>query len=240
MKRLIAVPARLNSTRLPRKLIRKIRGKSLIRRVIEGLLGTGEEVVLATDSDRIAKEVADLPVRVFITPSEIGSGTERVAHALRKEDYDAVINFQGDEPFVYPEDIRRLFDALKEESVVTLAVRDDNCHNRPEDVKVVLDREGYALYFSRAPIPFFRNKSNHYPLKHVGIYGFRRETLEEFVKARRGRLEEIEGLEQLRLLERGIRIRVLLTENYYHGVDTEEDLRIVSEVLQNHPSKTAQ
>ena len=234
MKRVIVVPARLRSSRLPNKLIRRIKGKALIRHVLEGLLRTGEDVILATDSERIIKEVADLRVRAVLTPSDIPSGTDRVAYALRDADADMVINYQGDEPFVYPEDIRRLFSALEKDEVATLASPDPNSYHRSEDVKVVIDREGYALYFSRATVPYNRNALiNRYPLKHIGIYGFRRESLEEFVSMKRGILEQIEGLEQLRLLENGKRIRVLITENYYHGVDTEEDLRIVEEILAN-------
>ena len=232
MKRVIVVPARLRSSRLPNKLIRRIRGKALIRHVLEGLLGTGEDVILATDSERIVREVADLPIRTILTPSDIPSGTDRVAYALRDADADAVINYQGDEPFVYPEDIRRLFSALERDEVVTLASPDPNSYHRSEDVKVVLDREDYALYFSRASVPYNRAAlTDRYPLKHIGIYGFRRESLEEFVSMKRGILEQIEGLEQLRLLENGRRIKVLITENYYHGVDTEEDLRIVEGIL---------
>ncbi len=241
MKRVIVVPARLSSTRLPHKLIRRIAGKPLIRWVIEGLLKTDEEVILATDSDRIAKEVSDLGVKVHITPSDIPSGTDRVAEALKDTDGDLIINYQGDEPFVYSEDIERIFQALEKDEVVTLGVSDESSLKRAEDVKVVLDREGYALYFSRAPVPFPRNAlKGKYPLKHVGIYGFRRSALEEFVSMKRGELEKIEGLEQLRLLESGKRIRVLITENYYHGVDTEEDLKLVEKILKENSHKASQ
>ena len=241
MKRVIVVPARLNSTRLPQKLIRRIAGKPLIRWVIEGLLKTGEEVILATDSDRIAKEVSDLSVKVHITPSDIPSGTDRVAWVLKEFEGDLIINYQGDEPFVYSDDIERIFTALERDEVVTLAVMDEASLNRAEDVKVVLDREGYALYFSRAPVPYPRNAiNNKYPLKHVGIYGFRRSALEEFVSMKRGELEKIEGLEQLRFLESGKRIRVLITGNYYHGVDTEEDLKVVERILKENSHKASQ
>ncbi len=180
------------------------------------------------DSEEIARAVSDLPVEIVMTPSDLPSGSDRVAYALRGKDVDLVVNYQGDEPFVYPEDVERIFLSLEENEVVTLAVRDESAHGRSDDVKVVLDAEGYALYFSRSPIPHLRGEvEKPYPLKHVGIYGFRREILERFVSMERGRLERMEALEQLRLLEAGIRIRVLLTENFYHGVDTEEDLRLV-------------
>ena len=231
-KRVIVIPARLGSTRLKEKPLVLIKGKPLIRWVAEGCVRTGGRVVVATDSERIAQAVGDLPLEVILTPSDLRSGTDRVAYVVRDMDVDLVINYQGDEPFVYKEDIERLFGALSEASVATLAVRDKEAYRDSASVKVVIDRESYALYFSRSPIPFFRNSSEGlYPLKHVGIYAFRKETLMEFVNLPRSELEEVEGLEQLRLLENGYRIKVLLTENYYHGVDTQEDIRKVGERL---------
>jgi len=233
MERLIVVPARIGSSRLPRKPLRNIAGKPLIRWVLEGCLRTGERVILATDSELVAEAVSDLRVDVFMTPPELPSGSDRVAYVLKDVDAQLVINYQGDEPFVYPEDIERIFSELeKGEEVVTLAVRDEESYERESDVKVVLDRKGYALYFSRSPIPFFRNHTESvYPLKHIGIYGFRKSTLLDFVRMDRGTLERVESLEQLRLLENHKRIKVLLTENYYHGVDTEEDVSVVEERL---------
>jgi len=231
MRRVIVIPARLGSTRLKEKPLKKILGKPLIRWVVEGLVKTGEKVILATDSERVKEVVEDL-CEVYLTPSGLPSGSDRVLYVVKNLKADLIINYQGDEPFVYEEDVKRIFQELeKGEEVVTLARRDEKAYKRPEDVKVVLDREGYALYFSRSPIPYFRKKDNLYPLKHVGIYGFRRDTLIKFGNMPKSRLEEIEGLEQLRLLENGIKIRVLITENYYHGVDTEEDVKIVEEKL---------
>jgi len=233
MRKAIIVPARLFSTRLEKKPLRRILGKPLIRWVLESCVKTGERVILATDSEEIAKVVADLDVEIFLTPSDIPSGTDRVAYVVERTEVDLIINYQGDEPFVYPKDVERIFKALEEgEEVVTLAVKDKSAYERNSDVKVVLDRNGYALYFSRSPIPHFRERTESpYPLKHVGIYGFRRETLTRFVSMKRSILEVIEGLEQLRLLENGYRIKVLLTENFYHGVDTEEDLKLVESAL---------
>ncbi len=229
MRRAIVIPSRLGSTRLPRKPLAEIKGKPLIRWVVEGCLKTGERVILATDSEEIAKCVDDLQVEVVMTPSELRSGSDRVAYAVREMDLELVLNYQGDEPFVYKRDVERLFKELERGAqVVTLAVRDENSYERASDVKVVIDSEGNALYFSRAPIPFFREeKESIYPLKHVGIYGFRKETLMSFVDMDRGTLEVLEGLEQLRLLEKGITIKVLLTDNFYHGVDTQEDIKVV-------------
>ncbi len=234
MERAIVVPARLSSTRLPRKPLLEICGKPLIRWVVEGCLKTGERVILATDSEEVGEAVSDLGVEVVLTPSELPSGSDRVAYAVKDTDLDLVINYQGDEPFVYPGDVERIFGELEGgEDVVTLAVEDESSYGRPSDVKVVLSRSGHALYFSRSPIPYFRNRKDSFkPLKHVGIYGFRKDALMRFVSMGRGTLEEVEGLEQLRLLEEGVRIKVLISENFYHGVDTQEDLKIVEERLQ--------
>jgi len=232
MRKLIVVPARLSSTRIKEKPLKVLAGKPLIRWVVEGCLKTGEEVLLATDSERIASVVKDLPVKVVYTPAELPSGSDRVAYAIKEEDVDYVINYQGDEPFVYPEDVSRLFNALEDFPVVTLAMKDQKTYKDPASVKVVLAKDGTALYFSRSPIPFFVNASSEiYPLKHVGIYAFRKEVLMEFTRWERGELEKRESLEQLRLLESGVKIKVLLTQNYYHGVDTQEDAKLVSEIL---------
>ena len=231
MSRLIVIPARLGSTRLREKPLREIAGKPLIRWVVENLKKTGYPLLLATDSERVKEVVEDL-CEVVLTPSELPSGSDRVLFAVRDLDVKYVINYQGDEPFAYKEDIDRLFRALEEgNEVATLARRDPEAYEKPEDVKVVLDREGYALYFSRSPIPYFRKENKNYPLKHVGIYAYRKETLLKFGSLPKGELEETESLEQLRLLENGIRIKVILTENFYHGVDTERDIEIVERKL---------
>ncbi|RMH02539.1 MAG: 3-deoxy-manno-octulosonate cytidylyltransferase [Aquificota bacterium] len=231
MKRAIVVPVRLKSTRLPEKALLPILGKPLVRWVLEGLLKTKERVILATDSERVAHAVKDLPVEVVLTPPELPSGSDRVAYAVKNLDLEGVINYQGDEPFVYPEDIQRLFDALRENPVATLAVKDPDSYQDPNSVKVVLAQDGTALYFSRSPIPYMKESSELYPLKHVGIYAYRKEVLMEFTSMGRSHLESLESLEQLRLLESGYKIKVLITSNYYHGVDTHKDLELVEKQL---------
>ena len=233
MKRAIVIPSRLSSSRLKEKPLVLIKGKPLIRYVVEGCIRTRHRVILATDSEKIAGAVRDLPAEVVFTPSELPSGSDRVAYAVKDLDLELVINYQGDEPFVYEEDVNRLFQVLEEgEKVATLGITDKEAYRRNSDVKVVLDRNGYALYFSRSPIPFFREGvRSPYPVKHIGIYAFRKDALMEFVNMKKSSLEELESLEQLRLLENGYRIRVLLTENYYHGVDVEEDIKLVESKL---------
>ena len=231
MKRIIVIPSRLGSTRLKEKPLQLINGKPLVRWVAEGCLKTGEEVVLATDSERIAEVVQDLPIKIIFTPSNLPSGSDRTAYALKYVEADYVINYQGDEPFVYKEDVERLFCALDEYPVATLAIHDPTAYDNPSCVKVVLDENQNALYFSRSPIPYMKKHLSFYPLKHVGIYAFRRDVLMDFVRWEPSTLERLESLEQLRLLEKGVKIKVLLSSNYYHGVDTEEDLKLVAQKL---------
>lgn len=231
MRRLIVIPARLGSTRLNEKPLASVLGKPLIRWVVEGCLKTEERVMLATDSERIYDAVKDLPVEVKFTPSDIPSGSDRVAYAIKEEQVDYVVNYQGDEPFVYKEDIQKLFKALLEYPIATLAIKDPDAYTDPHSVKVVLAKDSTALYFSRSPIPYMKEQSDFYPLKHVGIYAFRKATLLEFTSMERGALERLESLEQLRLLEKGYKIKVIISENYYHGVDTEEDIKLVEKEL---------
>ena len=231
---LIVVPARLGSTRLKNKPLREIKGKPLIRWVVENLSKTGFDILVATDSGRVKEVVRDL-AEVVLTPSDLPSGSDRVAYAVEKLGITApyIVNYQGDEPFAYREDLEKLIAALKGGAkVATLATPiDKELFEDPNAVKVVLDKRGYALYFSRAPIPFPRSGFRFKPLKHIGIYAFRRETLLEFTRLEPTPLEETEKLEQLRLLENGIPVKVEITSNFYHGVDTEEDIPIVEERL---------
>ncbi len=231
MKRAIVIPSRLSSTRLREKPLVRILDKPLIRWVVEGCLKTEERVILATDDERIYSAVKDLPVEVKYTPSELPSGSDRVAYAIREEDVDYVINYQGDEPFVYKEDVERLFKVLEEHPVATLAIRDEEAYFDPNSVKVVIREDGSALYFSRSPIPYMKKPLYPYPLKHVGIYAFRKDVLMKFTSMPKSPLEELESLEQLRLLSAGYSIKVIITENYYHGVDTEEDVKVVEKEL---------
>jgi len=232
---LIVVPARLGSTRLKEKPLRNIKNKPLVRWVVENLTKTGLPVLVATDSRKVKEVVEDL-VEVVLTPSELPSGSDRVAYALKKlgKTPKYVINYQGDEPFVYKEDLIRLAEALeKGADVSTLAtpITDGELFRNPNVVKVVKDFNDFALYFSRAPIPWPQEEFFVSPLKHIGIYAYRTEVLFKFTAMDPSPLEKTEKLEQLRLLENGYRIKVVLTENFYHGVDVEEDIPIVEKFL---------
>jgi len=229
-----AIPARFGSTRLPAKALLPLAGRPMVEHVwrrASAARGLARVVVL-TDDERIATVVRGFGGEVELTPAECASGTDRIAWAARGWECEAVINVQGDEPLIDPEGISRLADHLAahpEDPIVTLATDAEAADAAtPSAVKVVLDRAGYALYFSRAGIPFPRQEGGFHPLRHLGIYGYRRDALLALAALEPTPLERSESLEQLRALENGIRIRVLTGARPSWGVDTAEDAAAVA------------
>lgn len=239
MKVLGVIPARLGSTRLPEKVLRPIHGKPMIQHVWERARQAKKisDVVIACDDARIVKAVEDFGGRAMLTRVDHPNGSSRVAEVAAKEKAEILINIQGDEPAMRPEGIDQLAEVLIQNpdlQVATLAVRKTSReeYENPNVVKVVVDGQGNALYFSRSPIPYFReSKASLSFLKHQGIYGYRKDFLIQFVNWGAGVLEEVEKLEQLRILERGFKIRVIETPYDSQGVDTAEDLARVAEIL---------
>jgi len=232
----VVIPARIGSTRLPKKPLREICGRPLIVWVVEAVKRVVPEVFVATDSKEVVRAVEVAGAKGILTPAELPSGTDRVYHAARELPFKYIVNVQGDEPFIREEHIRAVYKGLKEGFKFTTAAtpfRSLKDVKDPSKVKVVLDRKGRALYFSRSPIPFTRdgeiNPENY--LKHIGIYGFTKESLERFVSWKEGRLERIEKLEQLRILENGEEIYVSVVEHDSFGVDTEEDLKLAEKMV---------
>jgi 3-deoxy-manno-octulosonate cytidylyltransferase (CMP-KDO synthetase) len=194
-----------------------------------------DRVVVLTDDERIARAVEGFGGEWEMTPADCASGTDRIAWAARRWDAAAVINIQGDEPLIDPDGVSRVAEHLAArpgDPIVTLATpaAPDEMGN-PNAVKVVLDREGAALYFSRAPIPYPRQEGGAPPLKHLGIYGYQRQALLRLAGLPPTPLERSESLEQLRALENGIPIRVLVVDRGSFGVDTAEDLERVERLL---------
>lgn len=226
MKAVIVIPARWASTRFPGKPLAMIAGVSLIQRVYERAVQArrAAAVYVATDDARIAEHVESFGGRVLQPEGDFQSGTDRIAAALRLLDdsYDAVINVQGDEPLIDPEVIDRLTAALDSCEMATLAcplLTDEELHAH-DIVKVVTDLGGHALYFSRAPLG-----SRETALRHIGIYAYRAGFLQRFAALPPGRLEQLESLEQLRVLEAGERIAVGLSPvPFPAGVDSPDDL----------------
>jgi 3-deoxy-manno-octulosonate cytidylyltransferase (CMP-KDO synthetase) len=233
-----AIPARWGSTRLPGKALLPLAGRPMIEHVwrrasrAPGL----DRVVVLTDHQLVADAVRAFGGEVEMTPVECASGTDRIAWAARGWDCEAVINVQGDEPLIDPDGIGRIaahLAAHPEDPIVTLAAdAEPGDRDTPSAVKVVLDRRGYALYFSRAGIPFPRVAQAAPALRHLGIYGYQREALLTLAALEPTPLERSESLEQLRALENGVPIRVLTGARPSWGVDTAEDAAAVAGRLQ--------
>jgi len=236
MKAIAVIPARLASTRLARKMLRDVLGKPLIGVVYEAvrLSPLLSEVIIATDSEEIMSACRERAWNARLTSSQHRSGTERVHEISNTESADVYINVQGDEPLVRAEQIGRLLQVMENPAVqvgtlITPAADTDIAN--PNAVKVVTDLKGRALYFSRATIPFDRDNSSPRYFKHLGLYAYRKPALDKFVSLSESFLENSERLEQLRFLENGIPIYVGETPYDSVGVDTEEDLRRVMEIL---------
>jgi 3-deoxy-manno-octulosonate cytidylyltransferase (CMP-KDO synthetase) len=233
------IPARYASTRFPGKPLFEIAGKPLLRRVWERCQRARsiDRLVIATDDARIWRAASSWGAEVVLTSKEHPSGTDRVAEVARSaKSFSSVINIQGDEPMIDPVLIDRLVAHLHKPGVelVTAAHPFENPRDiaSPNQVKVVIDQNGRALYFSRAPIPFARNKANPLlSLRHQGIYAFRRETLLRFVKWKPTPLEQVEALEQLRALENGVTVHVLVTNAGSPGVDTPSDAAALEKII---------
>jgi len=243
MKKVIVIPARYASTRLPGKPLREIDNKPLIQWVYEGAKRSRlkDNILIATDDERIRDAALSFGADVVMTAPSCESGTERVYEAIRGSDAEIIVNLQGDEPFIRGDMIDELFSVIEKEhldmATLSCPIGHEGEYRDPNTVKVVLDRLGFALYFSRSPIPYIK-VNDHSPLtthhsityKHIGIYGYSRSFLEKFVNMEKGMLEEAESLEQLRVLEHGYRIRVLITSYDGFGIDTEEDLARFAEI----------
>jgi 3-deoxy-manno-octulosonate cytidylyltransferase (CMP-KDO synthetase) len=237
------IPARFASTRFPGKPLALIAGQPLIQRVIAQCRRARSlsDVVVATDDERIARAAAGF-CRVEMTRADHPSGSDRIAEAARRIDCDAVVNIQGDEPLIDPAVVDAVAAALEREEMSTAATRLKSADefDNPNVVKVVVNAAGRALYFSRRTIPYLREAANRpsseqlaaFPfLKHLGIYGFRRETLLRLVSYPVSPLEGAEKLEQLRALDHGIGIAVVTVDYESVGVDSPEDVARVEILL---------
>ncbi len=232
MKAIGVIPARYASSRFPGKVLAKIGGKPLIQHVWEkaSLCKELDEVLIACDHTDIFKAAKDFNARVVMTDLRHPSGSDRIAEAVGALKVDIVVNIQGDEPFIDPRTIGSLCALLKQDDKVLIGtvikkIADDTEFKNPNVVKCVIDDQGFALYFSRSPIPYHRSSSGTVNYKHLGLYAYRKDFLMQFKDWPKGILESTEELEQLRVLERGVKIKTTLTDFESIAVDTPQDLQ---------------
>jgi 3-deoxy-manno-octulosonate cytidylyltransferase (CMP-KDO synthetase) len=250
------IPARWRSTRFPGNPLHLIAGKALLRRVLDRCERAKhlDSVIVATDDMRIAEAAFNWGAEVALTSTIHRSGTDRIAEVARRaREFAFIVNIQGDEPLVDPRLIDKIVEKLRSDrtiQIVTAAHRFEHPGNAlsPHQVKVVVDRAGNALYFSRAPIPLQRPKSSSVwsvrpekghslSLRHQGIYGFQRNALLQFVKWKPTPLERAESLEQLRALENGVTVHVLITAKGSPGIDTPADAKALEQKLAREERK---
>lgn len=241
MKIISVIPARYASTRFPAKLMQDLGGKTVILRTYEAAVATQlfDDVFVVTDSDLIYNEIISHNGKAIMSIKSHESGSDRIAEAVENMEVDVVINVQGDEPFINKEPLEKVIEVFKNDidKKVDLAslmfeIKDKSDIDNPNNVKVVVDQQGFALYFSRSVIPYSReeNVGVRY-MKHIGIYAFRKEALLDFYRLPMLSLEASEKLEQLRYLEYGKRIKMIETTHAGIGIDTPEDLEKARKML---------
>ncbi|CAM3596313.1 3-deoxy-manno-octulosonate cytidylyltransferase [Flavobacterium saliperosum S13] len=241
MKIIAVIPARYASTRFPAKLMQDLGDKTVILRTYEAAMETKlfDDVFVVTDSDLIYNEIVSNGGKAIMSIKEHESGSDRIAEAVENMDVDIVINVQGDEPFINKKPLEQVIeifrnDADKKVDLASLMfeIKDKSEIENPNSVKVIVDQQGFALYFSRSVIPYPReeNVGVRY-MKHIGIYAFRKEALMDFYRLPMLSLEASEKLEQLRYLEYGKRIRMVETDHGSIGIDTLEDLQKARKLL---------
>jgi 3-deoxy-manno-octulosonate cytidylyltransferase (CMP-KDO synthetase) len=241
MKIIAVIPARYASTRFPAKLMQDLAGKTVILRTYEAAINTQlfDDVFVVTDSELIYDEIVSNGGKAIRSIKEHESGSDRIAEAVENLDVDIVINVQGDEPFIDASPLAKVIEVFKNDTAkqVDLAslmreIKSEEEINNPNNVKVVVDQNGFALYFSRSVIPYPREKNVGVRyMQHIGIYAFRKQALLDFYNLPMKSLEASEKLEQLRYLEFGKRIKMVETTHVGIGIDTAEDLEKARKML---------
>ncbi len=234
------IPARYSSVRFEGKPLAQIKGIPMIQHVYERVMKCPmvERTLVATDDERIYNTVKDFHGEAIMTSTHHQTGTDRLAEVAAKIDADIIVNVQGDEPLIDYEMISQAIAPILKfpdlpMSTLKVEINDEKEIQNSNVVKVVTDLEGYAIYFSRFPVPFLRDSGDNAYFKHIGLYVYRKGFLLRFTDLPQGPLEQAEGLEQLRALEHGYKIKVELTTYDTIGVDTRDDLKRVEEILSN-------
>lgn len=241
MKIIAMIPARYDSTRFPGKLMKDLGGKSVIVRTYEAAKATNlfHDVFVVTDSDKIEKAIQDISGQVVRSKKEHSCGSDRIAEAIENMNVDIVINVQGDEPFIDKDSLAKLIDVFQQDKYeeidlasLRVSIKEESDISNPNNVKVITDTNGFALYFSRNPIPYQRDKNtNPTYYKHIGVYAFRKQALLDFYHLEETPLEAAEKIECLRYLETGKRIKMVETSKITIGIDTPEDLEIAKKKI---------
>jgi len=238
MKVVGVIPARWSSKRFEGKVLADIEGKPMIQHVWERSKKSKalNDVIIACDDERVLKKAQEFQANAVLTSANHPSGTDRVIEAVKDLDVDVVINIQGDEPLIQVELFDQLVNLFEDDAQCVMATVIKETHleseiNNPNVVKVTVDTEGNALYFSRSTIPFNRDQDDATYFKHLGIYAYRKEFLMKYADLPASQLEKTEKLEQLRVLEAGYKIKTLKTEYESVGVDTPEDLEKVKQLM---------
>ncbi|MEI7734974.1 MAG: 3-deoxy-manno-octulosonate cytidylyltransferase [Ferruginibacter sp.] len=238
MKKIAMIPARYAATRFPAKLMQLLKDKTVIRHTYDNTVATGlfDEVVVVTDSDIIFNEITSHGGKARMSVKQHESGSDRIAEAIEDMDVDIVVNVQGDEPFVQKEPLEKLLATFSDESVQVASLMqimyDEKFINDPNYVKVAVDKNMNALFFSRSPIPYLRDK-NVSPVyyEHIGVYAFRKQALLNFTNWPMTPLEAAEKVECLRYLENGITLKMVVTQYMGVEIDTPEDLERAATLL---------
>ena len=243
MKIIAMIPARFEASRFPGKLMKDLAGKSVILRTYEATKNSNlfDDVYVVTDSEIIFNEITLNGGKAIKSTKEHQSGSDRIAEAVENLDIDIVVNVQGDEPFTQTEPLKKLLEVFKTDTqqiidIASLKIKMDDLEeiNNPNNVKVVCSENDFALYFSRAPIPFARDVTKAVYYKHIGIYAFRKEALLKFTKLPMNQLEAAEKLENLRFLANNMTVKMVETNQLAIGIDTPEDLEKANAVFKNN------
>ncbi|MGB2245270.1 MAG: 3-deoxy-manno-octulosonate cytidylyltransferase [Flavobacteriaceae bacterium] len=234
MKVIAVIPARFEASRFPGKLMQPLGGAPVIVQTYRTVVATQlfEQVIVATDDETIAKVIIAEGGEVFLSQKAHQCGSDRIAEAIAKSDADIVVNVQGDEPFIHTQSLSDLLAVFNSDDTASIALaslmfplQKEAEINNPNNVKVIVDQNNFALYFSRSPIPFYReNRASKVYFKHIGIYAFRRQALLAFSQSKMTPLEKAEKIECIRYLEQGKKIKMVVTPYESIGIDIPEDL----------------
>ena len=237
MKKIAFIPARFAATRFPAKLLQQLGSKTVIRHTYDNTVATGlfDDVIVVTDSEEILKEITTHGGKAIMSKQQHESGSDRIAEAVENMEVDVILNVQGDEPFVHREPLNKLLRTFEDKAVYVASLMkriDERSAQDPNNVKVVVDSTGHALYFSRSMIPYHRDRGAAIDyFLHLGIYAYRKQTLLAFTKWKPSVLELTERLEQLRYLENGVRIKMIETQYQSIAIDTPQDLLAAIKML---------